>query len=583
MLLALLLAVSTAVVVPLLPLMINPYDEGLIAYGAEQVLRGRQPAVHFYSPYGPGVFYLIAAAFRLFGTRLLVERWVSGGLLVAIGALGYTLLVDRPGIWLNPRAGGHPSAPDGRRLAPLVIASIAALAVVLMLACGWWYTPVNGGTVALLLLSGVALQRGLCRGSVGWAAVAGALAGVALVWRLVFGGALMIANLLSWALLAGEARRSDRERGRILGLLAMTAAAAVVAAPVYAALVTAGGQRAFQSLFVWPITSTHAADLPWPRFGIPPPKTDLSPLSRLASSTNGAAFYYGVVALLLLLWRLSLRPLPRRDQCLGVWLLLLLPSLFLYAQGRTDYLHITPLLTFSLLLAALVATSLQATVDRRTEATPADASAEPRLSGLGADGVPRLISSATIRGVWAGLGITLWSASLLLLLPTIGFSLVGIWRSAGRTPLPLPGARGAGVYPPYRYSRQYQRLVPLIQYHVAPAQTIFSGTMRHDIYLTNDVLIYFLAERDAATYYWCLDAGVTSSAPVQQEMLTEMARGGVAAAVIWTAPKAGEKNEGGLSSGVHLLDDWLDREFQPMPIRGVLYDLRIRKGLWREE
>src|SRR6476619_2215260 len=71
------LLLCTLAVAPLPSRMINPYDEGMVAYGAERVLHGHQPAVDFYSPYGPGVFYLIAAAYRLFGTRLLAERWVA--------------------------------------------------------------------------------------------------------------------------------------------------------------------------------------------------------------------------------------------------------------------------------------------------------------------------------------------------------------------------------------------------------------------------------------------------------------------------------------------------------------------------
>src|SRR5262249_20270147 len=93
--LILIVILSSAAVFPLVSRAINPYDEGMIAYAAEQVLRGRQPAVHFYTPYGPGVFYLLAAAYQLFGVRLLVERWLSGALLASIGVLSYLLLVTR--------------------------------------------------------------------------------------------------------------------------------------------------------------------------------------------------------------------------------------------------------------------------------------------------------------------------------------------------------------------------------------------------------------------------------------------------------------------------------------------------------
>ena len=77
-------------------------------------------------------------------------------------------------------------------------------------------------------------------------------------------------------------------------------------------------------------------------------------MARLTATTHGASFYYTGVTLILLLWRLPLGPLSPVDRRLGLWLALMLPPLFLYAHGRTDYLHVTPLLVFSLLLAALL-------------------------------------------------------------------------------------------------------------------------------------------------------------------------------------------------------------------------------------
>src|SRR5215212_9549727 len=78
-----------------LPYELNPYDEGVIAYGAEQVLDGKRPGVDFYVPYSPGAFYAVAAAFRVAGIRLLVERGVGALLVMAVVALGFTLIAPR--------------------------------------------------------------------------------------------------------------------------------------------------------------------------------------------------------------------------------------------------------------------------------------------------------------------------------------------------------------------------------------------------------------------------------------------------------------------------------------------------------
>jgi hypothetical protein len=604
--LLLVLLLSLAIVTPLVPRMINPYDEGMVAYGAERVLHGQRPAVDFYSPYGPGVFYTVAAAYRLFGTRLLVERWVTALLLIAVGGLSYLLLERRRGPRVPPgadndggagvgrsphggRAGanaagassGYSHAGAGRwqtlrELRHLVIAGVAALTVVLLLASGWWYTPVNGGVLALVLLSGLALQQALATGSPGWAAAAGAAAGIAMTWRLTFGGALLIANAVTWAVTVAGETAEERRLNRNVGLVALVAAAVAIALPVYAGLIAAGGRRSWMSLIVWPLTSTEAANLPWPPLRLAPPEGDPSLLTRLTAATHGASFYYTGVTLLLMLWRLPLGPLSPVDRRLGLWLASMLPPLFLYAHGRTDYLHVTPLLVFSLLLAAvLVVPSETANREAPTTApTESSARAARRAASL-------LHPRDLLQSAWKGFGLAVWIVSLLLLVPGVLFSAQQIWASPGRTPLELPGPRGAGVYAPYRYSRQYRALAPLIQYHVAPGQSIYSGTTRHDIYLTNDILLYFLAERNAATYYWCLDAGLTSSEAVQQEMLAEMSHGAVAMAVNWTDPKAGENNASGRSSCVRLLDEWLSREFVSVRLPGIMYDVRVRQELWR--
>jgi hypothetical protein len=53
---------------------INPYDEGMILYGAQSVAHGGIPYKNFWSMYGPGSFYSIGALFKIFGNELLLLR-----------------------------------------------------------------------------------------------------------------------------------------------------------------------------------------------------------------------------------------------------------------------------------------------------------------------------------------------------------------------------------------------------------------------------------------------------------------------------------------------------------------------------
>jgi hypothetical protein len=52
------------------------YDEGYLLDGVERILQGQVIYRDFHHTYAPGRFYLIAAAFKLLGNNLLVERFV---------------------------------------------------------------------------------------------------------------------------------------------------------------------------------------------------------------------------------------------------------------------------------------------------------------------------------------------------------------------------------------------------------------------------------------------------------------------------------------------------------------------------
>ena len=53
------------------------YDEGITLYGAELILEGNIPYCDFWTLYPPGVFYLLAIGFKIFGINLAVQRMLS--------------------------------------------------------------------------------------------------------------------------------------------------------------------------------------------------------------------------------------------------------------------------------------------------------------------------------------------------------------------------------------------------------------------------------------------------------------------------------------------------------------------------
>jgi len=70
---------------------VGPYDEGLVLFGADRVLRGDVPYRDFWTLYGPASFYVEAGLFRLFGETALVGRGLDA--VVKAAVVGLTFLI----------------------------------------------------------------------------------------------------------------------------------------------------------------------------------------------------------------------------------------------------------------------------------------------------------------------------------------------------------------------------------------------------------------------------------------------------------------------------------------------------------
>jgi hypothetical protein len=538
------MAITALYALPLMRFDLNPYDEGVVALGAEQVLKGRIPNVDFYVPYPPGVFYVLAGLFRLAGTRLLVERSLAVACVVACSGLG-VLLVTR----LRP--------PDRRRPVPeaVLVGLMAVVAGTCMSVL--WVTPVTGGVLCLILVGGLALRRALPTGHPFLGLIVGLLLGLAILWRTAFGLSALLATILVWTLRAGHGCGVDTRfvrRRRLVGAATLVLGAALVAAPVFVLLLKLGGERAFRSLFVWPFVSTHQARLPWPALV---PRFDPLTLAQQPLLRQGAVlfqnwiYYFPGAAVVLGAWRLlRWRALAPAEIDVGLWLLFLCPGFFLYAGGRTDYVHLLPLFLTTLLLVALC---------------------------LGGALGERPTRRSWLRLGWLGGGLVLGLSAVAALVPGPLAHWTAKRAAPARFAVELPAPRGAGIRAPYRYARQYGEVLPYLGSIVPAGEKLFSGTSRHDLFMVNDVMLYFLAERDPGSYFWCLDAGVTTTAEVQQQMLQELSAQRVNWAVRWTAACPDKPRGGVPMPGAPLLDQALAAEFVPVERFGW-YEVLRRVG-----
>jgi hypothetical protein len=102
-----------------------------------------------------------------------------------------------------------------------------------------------------------------------------------------------------------------------------------------------------------------------------------------------------------------------------------------------------------------------------------------------------------------------------------------------------------------------------VQEHTSPGEPIFVGLPRHDVIVTNDVLLYFAVARPPATHWYHFDPGLQTSLKIQQDMVAELQRVRPAYAVIETFPaRPPEPNGSSVSSGVTLLDQDLRRSYE---------------------
>jgi len=162
---------------------------------------------------------------------------------------------------------------------------------------------------------------------------------------------------------------------------------------------------------------------------------------------------------------------------------------------------------------------------------------------------------AAARPRWAG-GLILLAIAALIPWPTQ--SLVDTRSQAGRVPVPFP--RAQGLLADATLVSDYGRLIRELDQRSPSGSFLYSGAPRHDAFYPNDVMVYFLAERNPAIYYWCLDAAVTSAAPVQRDMIGDLEAAGVREVVLWSSfpvtdarPRAGSRS----------LDEWLVGAFGP--------------------
>ena len=114
-----------------------------------------------------------------------------------------------------------------------------------------------------------------------------------------------------------------------------------------------------------------------------------------------------------------------------------------------------------------------------------------------------------------------------------------------------------------------QEAVKFIQQNVPRKEKIFVGSISHDRVVINDVLFYFLSERGSATKYYEFEPGITTTKEIQQKIIEDIKTAKVRYIVLRTNDWWSEPNGSRMSSGVYLLDQFIQSNFRVIKKMGT--------------
>jgi hypothetical protein len=477
----------------------NIYDEGLIVDGAVRILRGEIPYRDFNTGYAPAQFYAIAGVFSAFGTNLVTARiWdVVWNMAVFGFAIGLTAAISRP---------------RKTPLLPLVCLGL------LLGACGTPFCSMtNSPTMGFMLPSLAALWCAVLyfeTRATRWLFMSGASAGIAILYRHDLGACLLAAVIV--AVCQSSIGQCKWRRIQFVALLFAGVLATVFLPALYFCLFVPK-KVLIQSFIDFPRMNVAGRHLPLP-----------SPVSIRA----WCAFYMPLAIIIVAAY--SMRRTEANRRSIFSLLLVLTVLTLAHATQRLDISHAFPAIIFSMLLLSASMCEWQ----KRT---------------------PRFFQGMLLSGTiicYVVMPLSLWIfqvAALHYALPSIGTSPCARNQDNDLPELPRAGRVCLDM--------DQRKAVEFVRRRLLPGKFLYVGAEKQGSAWYNDALFYFLADRPSATRYDMFVPGITTTADVQSEILTEIRQRHAEYVVLLRVPSSHEPNLSSVDSGINILDTAIRQDY----------------------
>lgn len=511
------------------------YDEGFALSAAMRIEAGQIPHRDFYVNYGPAQFYILAGLFKLFGPSLLVERVYD----LSIKALVLVLVCAIASSYCRPSV-------------VLGAACLTGLWVFGLLneSCGYVVAPVS-----LLNLAGTALVLPVIGGGLSkWRMLTvGLIAGLGILFRYDTGLAMFAFDVFVVAV--AVYLRFEMTSARVRSFLSViwpciSGVALVVLPPVIFYLSVAPLHPFFHDVLLFPSKYyVKGRGLPFPRVTLM--RFDYL-VVYLLLLLEGIAIYFGTMHLR------RIRGDIRNVGKLQDWLWFLFAFGFLaFAMYFKGWVRISPLQEYLSIIPCIL---LLAILVEKQAAFPHVVRAS--IAGIGI----LFVSTAA----WAGLrelrNLYVEHASVPQRLVSLARGTVpeirGSWCKNVN-----PLTRGICFLP----EDDRIRAIEFVTSHTNPGQKLFSGLTRHDKIYANDDLIYFATQRLPATRWSHFDPCLQDRYDIQTDIIHELELNAPPYIVKDSEfDQIKEPNASSVSSGVRLLDEYLDNNYEKVGTFGLM-------------